>query len=53
MTVSNDRKKIYLEIAGLKKEHVIYFRLPENLQSASGQRLWTSEAWYTLNNIPE
>ena len=53
VTVSNDRKKVYLEIEGLKKEHVIYLRLPEHLQSASGQRLWSSEAWYTLNNIPE
>ncbi len=53
VTVSNDRKNVYLEIAGLKKEHVIYFRLPENLESASGQPLWSSEAWYTLNNIPE
>jgi cytochrome c len=52
MTVSSDRKKIYLEIGGLKKGHVIYFRLPENLQSDSGQQLWSSEAWYTLNNIP-
>ena len=53
MTVSNDRKKIYLEMAGLKKEHVIYIRLPENLESAGGQALWSSETWYTLNNIPE
>jgi cytochrome c len=53
VTVSNDRKNVYLEIAGLKKEHVIYFRLPEDLESASGQPLWSSEAWYTLNNIPK
>ena len=53
MTVSPDRKKISLEIAGLKKGRVVYFRLPGNLESASGQQLWSSEAWYTLNNIPE
>jgi len=51
--ISKDRTRFFLEIPGLKKEHVIYFRIPENLQSAGGQSLWSSEAWYTLNNIPE
>lgn len=51
--ISKDRSRVFLEIPGLKKEHIVYFRLPENLQSASGQSLWSSEAWYTLNNIPE
>ncbi|MBK5279541.1 MAG: cytochrome C [Bacteroidia bacterium] len=53
VNISHDRYKVYLEIPHLKKEHVVYFRLPEHLQSASGQSLWSSEAWYTLNNIPE
>jgi cytochrome c len=52
LDVSPDRKRIRLEIPELKKEHVVYFRLPEDLRSASGQPLWSSEAWYTLNNIP-
>ncbi len=52
MTISLDRKRVYLEIPHLKKDHVIYFRLPQDLQSAGGQSLWSSEAWYTLNNIP-
>jgi cytochrome c len=52
MEVSAERKKIYFEIEGLKKEHVIYFLLPETLISESGQLLWSGEAWYTLNNIP-
>ena len=51
--LSKDRTRVSLEIAGLKKEHVVYLRLAENLQSASGNSLWSSEAWYTLNNIPE
>jgi len=53
INISKDRSRIYLEIPDLKKEHVIYFRLPDNLQSGSGQLLWSSEAWYTLNNIPD
>lgn len=51
--ISKDRKRIDLEIEGLKEQHVVYFMLPETLQSESGQSLWSSEAWYTLNNIPE
>ncbi len=50
--ISKDRTRVYLEIPDLKKEHVVYFRLPGDIQSASGQFLWSSEAWYTLNNIP-
>jgi len=52
VTISKDRTRVYLEIPYLKKEHVVYFRLPEDIQSAGGQSLWSSEAWYTLNNIP-
>jgi cytochrome c len=52
LTVSKDRKKLLLKIPGLKKEHVVYFRLPKDLRSGTGQALWSSEAWYTLNNIP-
>lgn len=50
--LSEDRTRVFLEIPDLKKEHVVYFRLAEDLQSGSGQPLWSSEAWYTLNNIP-
>jgi cytochrome c len=53
VTLSKDRTRIFLEIPGLKKEHVVYFRLPANMQSSGGQSLWSSEAWYTLNNVPE
>jgi cytochrome c len=52
LTVSADRTRIFLEIPNLKKEHVVYFRLPDALKSRRGQSLWSSEAWYTLNNIP-
>lgn len=49
---SKDRTRVYLEIPNLKRNHVVYFRLPDKLTSTSGQSLWSSEAWYTLNNIP-
>ena len=51
--VSDDRTKARLNIPGLKKEHVVYFRLADDLTGGGGQGLWSSEAWYTLNNIPQ
>ena len=53
LTVSEDRTRMTLEIPGLKEGHVVYFRLPEDLRSADGQSLWSSESWYTLNHIPD
>jgi len=53
LKISPDRTKVLLVIPGLKKEHVIKFDLNDELKSASGQNLWSSEAWYTLNNIPQ
>jgi len=53
INISEDRLRVYLEISDLKKGRIVYFRLPENLQSNKGQSLWSSEAWYTLNNIPD
>lgn len=53
INISEDRSKVLLEIPGLKKEHVVYFRLPDDFLSSSGQSLWSSETWYTLNNIPD
>ncbi|WP_339714670.1 c-type cytochrome [uncultured Kriegella sp.] len=51
--LSQDRKKLHLEIPGLKREHVVYLRIPGHLRSTDGQNLWSSEAWYTLNAIPK
>lgn len=47
-----DRRSIRLRIAGLKAGYVVYLRLADRLRAASGDALWTAEAWYTLNRIP-
>lgn len=52
ISVSEDRTRIYLELPGLKKEHLVYFLLSENITNNQGQSLWAGEAWYTLNQIP-
>jgi cytochrome c len=52
IVLSNDGMRIDLKISGLKENHVVYFNLPEDLKSKTGNSLWSSEAWYTLNKIP-
>jgi len=51
--VSDDRKKIFLELEGMKEEHVIYVHLPNDWVSSTNKELWSTEAWYTMNSIPK
>ena len=63
-TVSADRKRVFLEVDGLKAGHVVYLHASDGLrsagglqntgglQSSGGEKLWSTEAWYTLNAIP-
>ena len=48
--VSPDKKKVYLEVAGLKKGYVVHVRLA-GLKSADAKTPWSAESWYTLNNF--
>ncbi|MCR9290801.1 MAG: DUF1080 domain-containing protein [Bacteroidetes bacterium] len=52
-SVSNDRKKVFLKMDGMKERHVVYVRLPSKWMSDKGNEMWTTEAWYTLNSIPQ
>ncbi|MGV3586417.1 MAG: PA14 domain-containing protein [Adhaeribacter sp.] len=53
VNVSSDRKRVLLELPGMKAKHVVYIRLNrKTLTSSTGQKLWSTEAWYTMNNIP-
>ncbi len=51
--VSEDRKRVFLELAGMKSQQVVYLHLPNWWTSEDGLELWSTECWYTLNNIPE
>ena len=53
VNVSDDRTKVFLEVIGMKEEHVVYVHLNEHFISDYGHELWSTEAWYTLNNIPQ
>ncbi|MEZ4775231.1 MAG: PA14 domain-containing protein [Bacteroidia bacterium] len=50
--VSPDRKRVFLELPGMKEGHVVYVRLKKNFVSAEEHRIWSTEAWYNLNQIP-
>ncbi|AQZ61445.1 unnamed protein product [[Actinomadura] parvosata subsp. kistnae] len=44
-------RKVRLAIDGLKPGRVVHLRSPRPFSSASGQPLWSTEAWYTLNSL--
>lgn len=50
--VSEDGKRVFLKIDGLKAmDQVVYFKLT-NVKPATGtETIWDNEAWYTLNKI--
>lgn len=53
VTLSENRKKVFLELEGMKKGHVIYVKLQSPILSATNQQIWSNETWYTLNVIPK
>lgn len=52
LSVSEDRKKVMITLPGIKENHMVYFRVVRPFGSSTGQSLWTTESWYTLNEIP-
>ena len=53
ISISPNRKRVFLQLNGMKERHVVYLHLNEYFISESGSSLWSPEAWYTLNQIPE
>ena len=52
ISMSSDRKKMFLQFDGVKPGYVVYFRLPSSVRSATNELLWSTEAWSTVNSIP-
>ncbi|MFE4059121.1 family 16 glycoside hydrolase [Streptomyces sp. NPDC059096] len=50
--ISGDRRTVRLTIPGLKTDRVVHLRSPRPFASATGEQLWSTEAWYTLNARP-
>ena len=51
-SVSADRTTVTLKIDGLKPNRVVYVRSPRPFESEGGEPLLSTEAWYTLNELP-
>lgn len=52
-SLSEDGTRASFKLAGLKDQHLVYFRIARPFVSVNDRGLWTTEAWYTLNAIPE
>lgn len=52
-SLSDDFTRAQFKLAGLKENHLVYFRIKRPFVSAQNHELWTTEAWYTLNAIPQ
>lgn len=52
VTLSKDGRTVRLRLDGLKPDRVVHVRSPRPFTSASGETLWNTEAWYTLNAMP-
>ncbi len=50
--VSADRKKVFLEIPGIKAGYVQHIGLRKLPLSSLNHEIWTTDAWYTMNSIP-
>lgn len=50
--LSADRRTVRLTIPGLKTDRVVHVRSPRPFASDTGDQLWSTEAWYTLNARP-
>lgn len=51
VTISQDRKKAFIEVNGLKAGHVQWIHLKNGMLSELNHSLWTTEAWYTMNQL--
>jgi uncharacterized protein YegP (UPF0339 family) len=50
-TVSADRRKVRIMVSGLKAGYVVHVQSPRPFASDTGEQLWSTEAWYTLNAL--
>lgn len=51
LSYSKDRKKVFIELEGMKSGYVVYVNLSKNLTGKSAEKIWANKGWYTLNKI--
>jgi cytochrome c len=47
------RERVFLELDEMRAGHVYWLHLGRRLRSAADRALWSTECWYTLNEIPD
>ncbi|MBL8862842.1 MAG: DUF1080 domain-containing protein [Planctomycetes bacterium] len=52
VSIAADRRRATLAIDGLEAGRVVHLRVVGPLVDERGGRLWSTEAWYTLNRLP-
>ena len=52
ISISPNRKRVFLQTEGMSENHMLYIHLNELFVSKSDNSLLSTEAWYTLNQIP-
>ncbi len=52
LSFSKDRKKVFVELDGMKAEYVVYVNLSKALVGKTAGKIWANKGWYTLNKIP-
>ena len=50
--LSDDRKKVFLEITGITDRKVVYIHIKKPFVSESNKKLWSTETWYTMTKKP-
>lgn len=53
LSLSSDRKSLFIEVDGIAAGRVYYTKLPTELSSKDRKQLWSTEAWTTINNVPQ
>nr|WP_228921759.1 ricin-type beta-trefoil lectin domain protein [Streptomyces sp. DH7] len=51
-TLSADRRTVTLTVPGLKADRVVHVRSARPFSATDGEQLWSTEAWYTMNQLP-
>ncbi|MFE6840979.1 hypothetical protein ACFVFI_39980, partial [Streptomyces sp. NPDC057705] len=52
-TLSADRRTVTLKIDGLRPGHMVHVQSPRPFAAENGEELWSTEAWYSLNTLPD
>lgn len=53
VNISDDRRKVFLELNGMKEDRVVHVQLKNHFISEKNNELWSTEGWYTMNAIPK